>query len=238
VLRDTLRAMTDAAALRRRRTYHGPLTDDGRQAAAEADAVAAFLMARKAFLAGKRVEMKTLAADLDVDRTTLFRWVGNRDQLLGDVLCSLAEPTFESALASMKSPGALGVAEVMGAFVQALIDSPSLKAFLRAEPERALRVLTTRASPLQRDVVGHTERLLKQEQDRGTLTHPLAIHDLAYLIIRIAESFIYTDLITGERPDARKAQTAVAALLGVHLPVEDEPAAQPAARRRRAKTKA
>jgi hypothetical protein len=61
------------------------------------------------------------------------------------------------------------------------------------------------------------ERLLKQEEDRGNLRHPLDNHDLAYLIIRIAESFIYNDIITGEEPDAAKAEVAVAALLGADL---------------------
>src|SRR4051812_23278289 len=92
-----------------------------------ADAETAFRLARRKFLAGERVEMKALAAELGVDRTTLFRWVGNRDQLLGNVLWSAAEPTFANALATMRSTGALGVAEVIGAFVQILIESEPLK---------------------------------------------------------------------------------------------------------------
>lgn len=180
------------------------------------DATAALRAARRMFLAGQRVDMKTLAAGLGVDRTTLFRWVGNRDQLLGAVLWSAAEPTFANAVRTMRSPGPGGVAEVIGAFVQSLIDSTSLRAFVCAEPERALRLLTTRASVLQRQVVAAVERLLVQEQERGHLFHPMALHDLAYLIVRIAESFIYTDLITGEQPDATKAELAVAALLGAH----------------------
>jgi AcrR family transcriptional regulator len=205
--------MPGGEEISRRRSYRQPR--DPEAGSGGADAVDAFLLARKTFLACERVEMKKLAAQLDVDRTTLFRWVGNRDELLGQVLCSAAEPTWTKALAGMRSEGAQGVAQVLGDYVLSLIESPSLRAFLRAEPERALRLLTTRAGVLQREVVGYVEALLKQEEDRGNLRHPLAVHDLAYLIIRIAESFIYTDLITGEEPDAEKARTAVAALLGV-----------------------
>lgn len=197
----------------RRRTYR-----PRRQGVDGVESADAFILARKKFLAGERVEMKTMAAELGVDRTTLFRWVGNRDELLGEVLCSAAEPTWSKALAGMRSSGAEGVVQVLGDYVHALIESPSLRAFLQAEPERALRLLTTRAGVLQREVVGYVEALLKQEEDRGNLSHPLAVHDLAYLIIRIAESFIYTDLIAGEEPDAEKARTAVAALLGVTAP--------------------
>lgn len=175
-------------------------------------------LARRTWQAGQRVDMQSLAAELGVDRTTLFRWVGNRDALLGDVLWSVGAPTWRNALASITTPGACGVAEALGWFVQALIDSVPLRTFLRAEPERALRLLTTKASTVQREMVASVEQLLKQEQDRGTLTSPLPLHDLAYLITRIAESFIYTDMITGERPDASKAAIAVAALLGAHAP--------------------
>lgn len=178
------------------------------------DAVAALRLARRTWQSGGRVDMQTIAGDLGVDRTTLYRWVGNRDALLGNVLWSVGAPTWRNALDDMTLDGAAGVAEAMAWFVQALIDSAPLRTFLRAEPERALRLLTTKASVVQREIVACVEALLKQEQDRGNLAHPLALHDLAYLIVRIAESFIYNDVITGERPDSDKARIAIASLLG------------------------
>ncbi|MFD9738424.1 QsdR family transcriptional regulator [Umezawaea sp. NPDC059074] len=178
------------------------------------DAAEALRVAKRTYLAGERVDMQKLAAELGVDRTTLFRWVGNRDQLLGAVLWSVGEPALRAARDGMTKPGAQGVAEVMGRFVEGLINADSLRAFLRREPERALRLLTTKASIVQREVVAAVEDLLKQEHDRGTLTHPMDVRDLAYLVVRIAESFIYTDIITGDQPDSAKAATAVASLLG------------------------
>lgn len=180
------------------------------------DAAVALQMARAAFMRCERVDMQSLAAELGVNRTTLFRWLGNRDEALGKIMWSLAEPTFRIALDGMTEKGAVGVAQVMGRFTDALIHSDSLKAFLRREPERALRLLTTKASVLQSEVLTAVERLLKQEQDRGNLVHRLELHDLAYLTVRIMESFIYTDLITGEAPDAGKAELTISVLLGAH----------------------
>jgi AcrR family transcriptional regulator len=170
--------------------------------------------ARRAFIAGERIDMQKLAADLGVDRTTLFRWVGNRDKLLATVLWSLGAPTFRNAIEQTESIGPARVADATGQFVQDLIDAPYFRVFLQREPERALRLLTTKASVVQHEMVTATERLLQQEIDRGHLPHALSAHDLAYLIARVAESFIYADLITGERPDATKAAIAIAALLG------------------------
>jgi AcrR family transcriptional regulator len=183
------------------------------------DALQAFRLARHTFIAGERLDMQQLAADLGVDRTTLFRWVGNRDTLLADVLSSLGRRTFTDAVARTAGTGPQRVADVLGMFVQALIDAPYFRAYLRRETERALRLLTTKASVVQHRMVDLVEQLLRDEQDRGDLPHPLPLPDLAYLIMRICESFIYTDLITGEPPDATKARTAIAALLDYHAPI-------------------
>ncbi|MGV0806462.1 QsdR family transcriptional regulator [Mycolicibacterium setense] len=171
-------------------------------------------VARRRFLAGERIDMQKLAAELGVDRSTLFRWVGNQDQLLATVLWSLAEPTYRAAVGATKRRGAARIADSTGIFAQALIDAPYFRTFLRREPQRALRVLTTKASPVQHEMIAAAERLVQQESDRGNLIHPMSAHDLAYLIARITESFVYADIITGERPDAAKAAIAVAALLG------------------------
>ncbi|MHA4852611.1 QsdR family transcriptional regulator [Rhodococcus sp. MSC1_016] len=170
--------------------------------------------ARRKFLAGDRLDMQKLAAELGVNPSTLFRWVGNRDQLLATVLWSLAEPTYRAAMAATTRSGAARIADAAAMFDQALIDAPYFRAFLRREPEHALRLLTTKASPVQQEIVAATERLVQQEMDRGNLVHPMSAHDLAYLIARISEAFVYADIITGESPDAAKAAVAVAALLG------------------------
>src|SRR5262245_27507707 len=56
--------------------------------ATPADALRA---ARRRFLRGQRLDMNELARDLGIGRATLYRWVGGRDQLLGEALWSLAE---------------------------------------------------------------------------------------------------------------------------------------------------
>lgn len=174
----------------------------------------AIATARRHFFAGDKIDLQKLAAELGVDRSTLFRWVGNREQLLATVMWSLAEPTFTAALEQTTAVGAARIADTTGGFSQALIVAPYFRSFLQREPERALRVLTTKASTLQSGLVRAVEKLVQQEMDRGNLAHRMSAHDLAYLITRVAESFIYADLITGEQPDATKAAIAIAALLG------------------------
>lgn len=179
------------------------------------DALTAFKLARQTFLAGEKVDMQQLLAELQVDRATLFRWVGNRDQLLAEVIWSLTEPTFHRAVAEANGSGQERIVDAITRFVRAVIEAEFFVAYMRREQRRALRLLTTRATQFQHRLVTEIETLLTQEKAASGLSYPLPIHDLAYVITRIAESYVYADLITGEVPDADRAKAAFSALLGI-----------------------
>lgn len=184
--------------------------------AERADAARAYSLARERLLSGERIDMQQLAAELGVDRSTLFRWVGSRDQLVSQILYELGQRTLSHVLGNARGKGLTGaqlVAEALGGFADELITAPFFRTYLRREPERALRLLTTNASLIQPEMISAVQRLLDEEVDPATLSYPMPSHDLAYLVIRIGESFIYTDLITGGVPDSGKARTALLALL-------------------------
>ncbi|MCX4671653.1 QsdR family transcriptional regulator [Streptomyces sp. NBC_01381] len=173
----------------------------------------AFEFARRRYLAGERVDMQDLAAELGISRATLFRWVGNRDQLIAEVIWSFTEPALERAAAAAPGRGGARIAAIVETFTRGIIDADYFHTFVSREPEASLRLLTMRASVVQRRIVVKIQELLQEEVDRGALDPPMALPDLAYVITRIGESFVYADLITGDQPDATKPAAAVAALL-------------------------
>ena len=177
------------------------------------DPLAAFRIARGWFLAGRRIEMRELAAELGVNRATLFRWVGNRDDLLAEILWSLAEPTLAAAIDDAPGHGGQRIATAIGRFATLIDQAAFFRDFLRREPERALRILTTRAGTVQSRLVTAIETFLREEITAGQLDPPLPPHDLAYLIVRIVESFVYADIITGEQIDIARTEQAIAALV-------------------------
>jgi len=181
--------------------------------AAHEDAARAFRAARHRFIDGDRIDMSALAADLGVDRTSLFRWVGNRDALLAEILWSLAVPTFDAADAATEARGADRVEGALVRFVTALIEADYFRAWITREPSRALRILMGGASPVHRRFVAIVERLLEEEIAAGRMITPLPPHDLATVLVRVAESYAYADLIAGERPDAERAAAAFALVL-------------------------
>ena len=173
-----------------------------------------FERAREKFLAGERLDMGQLASELGLHRTTLYRWVGTRDRLVGEILWSMAEPALRAAVESAgRARGGERIARAVEHYLTGSLRAPFMRRFLEAEPEFALRVLTTKEGVVQARSVDFLRALVEEEVERGSLDAPLPPDDLAYLIVRIGESFLYTDVITGGEPAPEKAAQAVRALL-------------------------
>ncbi|TCP51900.1 hypothetical protein EV191_10664 [Tamaricihabitans halophyticus] len=170
-------------------------------------------LARKKLMAGERLDINAMAAELGIDRTTLFRRVGNRDQLVMSAILSITVPTLTRIIASAEGSGVTKIAYVVETYARASIEAEWFRRWIERDPERALRLLTSKASPLQQHVVTVFEELLIDEHAKAPIGTPLPIRDMAYLLIRILESFVYSDLIAGDEPDWTKVGPAVSALL-------------------------
>jgi Tetracyclin repressor-like, C-terminal domain len=55
--------------------------------------------------------------------------------------------------------------------------------------------------------------VLREEAGRGRLDLPVELPELAFVIVRLLESYAYLDLITGEVADAQRAEPVVRMLL-------------------------
>jgi hypothetical protein len=76
-----------------------------------------------------------------------------------------------------------------------------------------MRLLTRHETDFQPRLIHAIERLLTEENDASRLEIPVDLHDLAYVIVRLIESYIYLDLITGEDPKTRTAEPILRMLL-------------------------
>src|SRR5664280_2168493 len=176
-------------------------------------ALDAFRLARRKFLAAERVEMSALADELGVNRATLYRWIGSRDQLLVEIIWSLAERTLENIDDDVATKGAERIVQVITRFLEAVISNAGMQRWLAEEGEYAMQLLTRHDTDFQPRLIGAVQELLKQEAEAGRLDLPVDLHELAYVIVRLIESYTYLDLITGERPEARRAEPILRMLL-------------------------
>jgi AcrR family transcriptional regulator len=173
----------------------------------------AFLRARKRFLAAERIDMSALAADLGVSRVTLYRWVGSRDRLLVEVIWSLARRTLDSIEAEADDAGPERIVRVVTRFLEDVIANQGMRRWLAEEGEHAMRLLTRGDAGFQPRLIDAMHDLLIAEADAGTLDLPADLREVAYVIVRLIESYTYLDLITGEEPDARRAEPILRLLL-------------------------
>lgn len=176
----------------------------------------ALRIARRRFLAAQRIDMSALAEELGVNRVTLYRWFGSRERFLVEVLWSLTERRLEEVEASVRASGAIGAELVVGivvGFLEAVISNRGMQRWLAEEGEHAMRLLTRHETDFQPRLIVAVERLLRAETDRGALELPVDLHELAYVIVRLIESYAYLDLITGEQPDAGRARPILRMLL-------------------------
>jgi AcrR family transcriptional regulator len=166
------------------------------------------------FLEGRRIDMRALAAELEISRPTLYRWTGQREQLLSDVAWSLSDEIFEQAKRNHpKHEGAKRLLAVYREHVSALVEAEPLHAFLRQETNVALRVLTSPVGGVQRRTVRRLADLYREEQEAGAFQPRVDPDALAYAVVRLTEGFIYNDALATVEPAVDRAAEIVALLL-------------------------
>ncbi|MCO1597489.1 QsdR family transcriptional regulator [Micromonospora sp. RHAY321] len=164
------------------------------------------------FLRNATVDMDALAGALTVSRATLYRVVHSRDRLLGDVLWRLAERLLTQARAETTTTGVDGVLETTRRFAVAVRQARPFRAFLRAEPATAARVLFTPAGGVHARVVD-AQRGILVAAAADPAWSPADLDGAAFLYVRIVESMLYAELIHGRRADPATAERAARAVL-------------------------
>jgi AcrR family transcriptional regulator len=176
---------------------------DRRSAAPTRDDLLA--LAQRRFLACESLEMSELAAALGVSRATVYRWAGNKEALLGEVLWRFAEQAVNRARKGARGEGVPYLLQVFESFVVSVDRSEPMRRFLLHDPELALRVLTSQHSVVQPRMVAVLRGMLAEAEAKGTFRPPIDLDSLSYAAVRIGESFLYSDIITGTPRDVQRA---------------------------------
>jgi AcrR family transcriptional regulator len=165
------------------------------------------------FASTGQLDMRTLPSQVGVSRATLYRWVGSRDALLGEVLADLGDRTIQRALNEATTTGEERIVSAVIQTMRGVYELPAMRQLLSEEPELTFRLCTSRAGPVQRRIIAKLQDALEQEVAAGRVALSLPAADIAYLLVRVGESFLYSELITGEPPDFEKAAQALQLLM-------------------------
>jgi AcrR family transcriptional regulator len=161
-----------------------------------------FAAALTCYLEQRRLDMGCLAQELGIARATLYRRSGSRERLLGEVVWFLCRRQVVRALRdTVDLRGAERIKAVTTSFMTGVSRQVELRRLLDAEPEAALRILTSKHGPVQRGLVDISAKLIAHEAEREGLDLALDPATLAYVIIRVGEGFLYADVIGHGEPD-------------------------------------
>lgn len=174
-----------------------------------------FRLARRRFLHGERLDMQAMAGELGVSRATVYRWAGNHDRLLGEVLVDLTRKTWALAEYDVPGRGAERILTVYRRVLTMLVSSEPYRTALLRDPRQLLRV-ATRDGRVIRTVTDLCADLLAREEATGSLVLPTDHRALASAMVRIGEATIYADLLAGADPDIDRSVDIVALLLNTH----------------------
>jgi len=173
-----------------------------------------FAAAVDTFVAGQRLDMRSLARRAGVARATLYRRAGSREQLLDQVLWWRARRLLAAQIrASAELTGTDRLVAVIGGVLRVIGTDRPVRMFLESDPETALRVLTGSRSSVHQGVAAALENLIDLERGRGAFDAHLDTPTLAFAIVRVADGFLYSNVIADRAPGIGGAVTVIEALL-------------------------
>ena len=175
-------------------------------------------LAMERYVRGQRIDVHAIAGELGLGRTTIYRWFGSRDDLIGEVLVRAGEPLLERARAGAHGAGGVALLDTLDRFNRSLAEATPLRRFVEHEREAALRVITSSAGKVQPWVVGAITELIRREVRAGTYRPAIEPATLAYAIVRLGEAFLCNDAVGGMRGDVDRLGEIQAAMFGWERP--------------------
>ena len=164
------------------------------------------------FLAGDRVEMRTIAEQLDISRTTLNRWVCEREQLLGEVFARLSTRWHEEADDAVRGDGLEAILVWLRCYLVLLNGQQILHAFAEREPGLALRLVM---SP------GGVVALCNEQALRDRLAAQIpgrAVPDeIVHVIAVSATTLVWANLVSGYPADVDGAVAVARTLISASV---------------------
>lgn len=154
----------------------------------------AFGAALRAYEECRQLDMGRLAQELEVSRATLYRRVGSRQRLMGEVLWYRTRQVLAASIHAAEGlQGAARVVAILESYLRVVHDRPQLLALFERDPDNAIRLVAAQDSPVHRGLVRVVSSVLAEEEERGALRLTIDRETLAFVIVRIGESLIYAD---------------------------------------------
>lgn len=168
--------------------------------------------ATRHYLAGTAIDMSSMAAELGIGRATLYRRVGNREQLMALVLAGRTARAFDEVRARVAGSGLAMILEVLVRFMHAVVAAEPLRRLAARDPLLFVGVVMA-PGPVEAQAAASIAALFDEQVDAGTMAFRLPTDLLAQAVVRIADSYMYSHLIGKQEQELHKAVAVITLML-------------------------
>lgn len=168
-----------------------------------------FKLARKMWLAGKRISIGDLANTVGVSRVTLYRWVGSKERLIEEILWSFAKPAFETAISETPGNGLDHVVETHRRFMLDMVGFEPMRRFVQDNPTAAIRIQTNDPTSAHGRLIEVVSAHLAAQAAAGHLTLQIPAEELAELITFTNGALVCSALVGGRDPAPAIEQASI-----------------------------
>lgn len=165
-------------------------------------------LGRRMFLRHERVDLRRIAHELGVGRTTLYRWVGDREQLLGEIVGELNEQAWQASRREADGDGLLGLNDAVDRFAALTTGFSPAVHFARTEPGMAIRVLMDPDGRVRRDMVARIDGELAAHAAPGSYPP-----ETADVLVELSIALVWTPIAIGREPDLDRLRHLLAVLV-------------------------
>ncbi len=180
----------------------------------------ALAIARRRFLAGEAFDVSAIATEAGIGRTTLWRWFGDRDALLGELLGTLASQTVERIARRTRKRGVERFLTILERFFDEVTTSAPLLDLLRSDPVGTVGILMSPQGRVYPRLVDATQAIIDDEIRRDTLKPAIEPTMLANLTVEIGMVHLWANILAGQPPDVERAMQAARALATIERPAQ------------------
>jgi len=175
-------------------------------------------VARRAFLRDGTLEMRSLARELKIGRATLYRWAGDRENLLSEVLLSLGLANLRHAeLDTSTPPGPRRICDVTDLYLKRMRSNANFQKFLRSEAEVAERVMLDSQGKLYRGWQVVWADFVRRVEESSGWNAPVSAATLSRIMMRVSTAFMLSGLHVHDRPDTKTTAMVLHLILGTEL---------------------
>lgn len=167
-------------------------------------------LARRHYLAQERIDMQSLASELGIGRTTLYRWVGDRDSLISEMLSEMVIEVIRTAIDEAEGKGLENVIDGMRRFMVTTSGFAPLRHLMQTEPELGLRVMLAPGSGVSRAITAELQAEIEEIRP-GWAGEKAA--ELADVLTQIGMAYEWGNIAVRSEPDIDRAIRAMEILI-------------------------